>query len=358
MNDLVRPAMYDAWHGIVPLAAATRSAHRCRSTWSARSARPRDTFARARLLPLLRAGARVALLDAGVYGAVMSSTYNGRPLAPIALVDGDRWAVIRDRQSHDDLWAGERVPDFLGPDYLGKIRGTDGRHECRTGEIGGTAEGAAEAAPQSPRAGPRGAPVRAHLAGGLAGARRARRRRRGGPARPSRVLPPILHAALLAVTAVLAAVLLVRGLLGVRRPGDAEADRRLERASGLSHRPLAVLADRPALAGAEGLWAAHVARSIAAVGRLRVGLPHPGLAARDPRALRGLLVVGLIASLGVAGADAPARLGRALHPAWVPAPAPPPPSCRPGSRRPPTPPSPRSSSSRPPARSACPRART
>jgi diaminopimelate decarboxylase len=113
MNDLMRPAMYDAWHGIVPLgAAAARGEARpldvvgpvCESS---------DTFARARPLPLLRAGARVALLDAGAYGAVMSSTYNGRPLAPIALVDGDRWAVIRDRQSHDDLWAGERVPDFL-----------------------------------------------------------------------------------------------------------------------------------------------------------------------------------------------------------------------------------------------------
>jgi diaminopimelate decarboxylase len=43
----------------------------------------------------------------------MSSTYNARPMAPIAMVDGDRWAVIRDRQLHADLWAGERVPDFM-----------------------------------------------------------------------------------------------------------------------------------------------------------------------------------------------------------------------------------------------------
>jgi diaminopimelate decarboxylase len=64
-------------------------------------------------MPLPSAGARVALLDAGAYGAVMSSTYNARPLAPIAWVDGDRWAVIRDRQLHADLWAGERLADFM-----------------------------------------------------------------------------------------------------------------------------------------------------------------------------------------------------------------------------------------------------
>jgi diaminopimelate decarboxylase len=73
-----------------------------------------DTFARGRALPLPLPGARVAVLDAGAYGAVMSSTYNARPLAPIAMVDGDRWAVIRARQPLADLWAGERVPDFLG----------------------------------------------------------------------------------------------------------------------------------------------------------------------------------------------------------------------------------------------------
>jgi diaminopimelate decarboxylase len=72
-----------------------------------------DTFARARALPLPPAGALVALLDAGAYGAVMSSTYNARPLAPIAMVDGARWAVIRDRQLHADLWAGERFADFM-----------------------------------------------------------------------------------------------------------------------------------------------------------------------------------------------------------------------------------------------------
>ena len=47
-------------------------------------------------------------------GAVMSSTYNTRPLLPIVMVDGDQWAVVRDRQLHEELWAGERIPGFFG----------------------------------------------------------------------------------------------------------------------------------------------------------------------------------------------------------------------------------------------------
>jgi len=113
MNDLVRPAMYDAWHAIVPLAAGNAVGRVRDVDVVGPVCESGDTFARARALPGLGAGDRVAILDAGAYGAVMSSTYNARPLAPIALVDGSRWAVIRARQTLDDLWAGERVPDFL-----------------------------------------------------------------------------------------------------------------------------------------------------------------------------------------------------------------------------------------------------
>ncbi len=111
MNDLMRPALYDSWHGIVPLRPAAESAVYdvvgpvCETS---------DTFARARRLPRLAAGEHVALLEAGAYGAVMSSTYNARPRAAIALVDGARWALLRARQTPEELWAGERIPDFLG----------------------------------------------------------------------------------------------------------------------------------------------------------------------------------------------------------------------------------------------------
>jgi uncharacterized protein (TIGR02302 family) len=137
------------------------------------------------------------------------------------------------------------------------------------------------------------------------------------------LLPPTLHAALLAATGMGVIVLTWRGLRGLSLPNDTEADRRLERNTGLRHRPLAVLADRPALPGAEALWRAHVARASTQVRRLRVGLPHPGLAARDRQALRGGLGVALIACAVIAGSDAPDRLARALQPGFGPQVAPP-----------------------------------
>ena len=115
MNDLVRPAMYDAYHGIVPLSPADAVGPVESADIVGPVCESGDTFARDRALPHLAQGAHVAILDTGAYGAVMSSTYNARPLAPIAMVDGEQWAVVRDRQLHEDLWAGERVPGFIRP---------------------------------------------------------------------------------------------------------------------------------------------------------------------------------------------------------------------------------------------------
>ena len=134
------------------------------------------------------------------------------------------------------------------------------------------------------------------------------------------LLPPWLHIGVLASIALLIVGLLVRGLYGIAAPDDGAADRRLELASGLSHRPLAVLTDRPARGGTEAdaagvaLWQAHVARAVRQVRRLRVGLPRPGLARRDPRALRAALLLALVATFAIAGDDAPARLAQAMEP--------------------------------------------
>ncbi len=133
-------------------------------------------------------------------------------------------------------------------------------------------------------------------------------------------LTAVPHAVLLAVGALAFVGLLARALWTLRLPGAADADRRLEAASGLRHRPLAVLADRPALPGAETVWRAHVARAAAQLARLRVGFPHPGLAARDRMALRCGLAVAVLACLGIAGADAPLRLWRAVSPGFAPGP--------------------------------------
>ncbi|HSU03956.1 MAG TPA: DUF4175 family protein [Acetobacteraceae bacterium] len=129
-------------------------------------------------------------------------------------------------------------------------------------------------------------------------------------------LPPLIQLAVLVIGGLAVVALLVRGLHGITRPDDAAADRRLERASGLRHRPLSVLVDRPSATDEAGtaLWQAHVIRAAAQIRRLRIGLPRPGLARRDPRALRGALVVALVACVGIAGTDSPARLWASLQP--------------------------------------------
>ncbi|WP_338665492.1 DUF4175 family protein [Pararoseomonas sp. SCSIO 73927] len=129
-------------------------------------------------------------------------------------------------------------------------------------------------------------------------------------------LSPLAHLTLLAVLIAALVLALIRGARGFTRPGNDAADRRLERSSGLSHRPLATLLDRPAGgdAAAQALWRAHQAREAARIKALRVGTPRPGLAARDPRALRTGLAVALVAAGVMAGGEAPERLRRALWP--------------------------------------------
>ncbi len=130
-----------------------------------------------------------------------------------------------------------------------------------------------------------------------------------------RRLPPTGHSVFLAATAIAVAALLIRGLRRLTWPDANAVDRRLERATGLSHRPLATIADRPVIGGgALALWTAHVARAARQLTDLRVGTPRPGLAARDPRALRAALLLALAASLTIAGEQAPGRLMRAMQP--------------------------------------------
>ena len=131
-------------------------------------------------------------------------------------------------------------------------------------------------------------------------------------------LAPGLHTMLLVGFAAAILALLVRGIRAIVLPDDTAADRRLERASGLAHRPIAALTDRPAGDDpvAAALWQAHLRRGARQMRHLRIGLPRPGLAAIDPRALRAGLAVGLLACLGIAGRDAPALLAEALIPSW------------------------------------------
>lgn len=115
MNDLVRPAMYKAEHRILPVREAAAGAALSPADVVGPVCETTDTFTRDRMLPPLEEGDLVAFMTAGAYGAVMSSTYNTRPLVPEVLVDGDRFAVIRARPSLDELLALDAIPDWLGP---------------------------------------------------------------------------------------------------------------------------------------------------------------------------------------------------------------------------------------------------
>ncbi len=139
-------------------------------------------------------------------------------------------------------------------------------------------------------------------------------------------LPPVGRVLAFGCFATLTVVLLWRGLARIRPPSLHEVDRRLERASGLRHRPLTALQDRPSqpTPEAEALWGEHLRRLSALTARLRVGPPRPGLPALDTRAMRGGLIVALGAALVVAGPEAGQRLLRGVMPTWpVRSPAPP-----------------------------------
>jgi diaminopimelate decarboxylase len=115
MNDLLRPAMYDAWHGIIPVGATALHAPTETVDIAGPVCESSDFFARERQLPALEDGALVAILDAGAYGAVMSSTYNARPLAAQVMVAGVQTTLIRPRLALETLWSDEVVPTFCRP---------------------------------------------------------------------------------------------------------------------------------------------------------------------------------------------------------------------------------------------------
>ena len=111
MNDLLRPAMYDAYHDIRPV--APREGEPSPYDVVGPICETGDTFTRDRLLPPLEAGDLVAFMTAGAYGAAMSSEYNSRLLAPEVLVKGADYAVVRPRPTYDDMLARERTAPWL-----------------------------------------------------------------------------------------------------------------------------------------------------------------------------------------------------------------------------------------------------
>ena len=113
MNDLVRPAMYDAWHDLIPVVEAPAGADLATFDVVGPVCETGDTFARGRLLPPVEAGDLMAFRSAGAYGAVMASEYNSRPLVPEVLVSGDQFTVVRARPSFDEMLARDTIPSWI-----------------------------------------------------------------------------------------------------------------------------------------------------------------------------------------------------------------------------------------------------
>ncbi|MFV2053885.1 diaminopimelate decarboxylase [Aliiroseovarius sp. YM-037] len=113
MNDLIRPAMYDAWHDIDPVIEAAPGAERATYDVVGPVCESGDTFAKGRAMAPLSAGDLVAFRSAGAYGAVMSSEYNSRPLIPEVLVMGDQFAVIRPRPTYEEMINRDTIPAWL-----------------------------------------------------------------------------------------------------------------------------------------------------------------------------------------------------------------------------------------------------
>ncbi len=113
MNDLLRPAMYDAHHDIVPVTEPAPGEPQAPVDIVGPVCESGDTFARQRSMPLLQSGDLVAFRSAGAYGAVMASEYNSRPLIPEVLVRGDQFAVIRSRPGYDEMLARDTLPPWM-----------------------------------------------------------------------------------------------------------------------------------------------------------------------------------------------------------------------------------------------------
>ena len=116
MNDLIRPTLYEAYHDIWPVTEARSDMSPIQQDIVGPVCEAGDFLAKDRTLPPAAAGDLIAVMTAGAYGAVMSSTYNSRLLVPEVLVDGNKYAVVRPRPSYDDLIGADHIPPWLASD--------------------------------------------------------------------------------------------------------------------------------------------------------------------------------------------------------------------------------------------------
>ncbi len=110
MNDLARPALYDAWHDFE---AVEPNGQKMTANIVGPICETGDTFAMGREIDVVAANDLAIFRTAGAYGATMASTYNSRGLVPEVLVDGDKFAIVAERISPETILAAEQVPDWL-----------------------------------------------------------------------------------------------------------------------------------------------------------------------------------------------------------------------------------------------------
>jgi diaminopimelate decarboxylase len=107
MNDLIRPAFYDAYHEIRPVDEQRATASPETVDVVGPICESGDFLAKGRALPRVEEGDLLAIMSAGAYGFAMASNYNARPRTPEVLVQGDRYTIVRRRETYEDLVAGE-----------------------------------------------------------------------------------------------------------------------------------------------------------------------------------------------------------------------------------------------------------
>lgn len=112
MNDLIRPALYEAYHQLLPIEEAIEGTNMMPTTVVGPICESGDTFTTDRPLPKMDTDDLIAFMSAGAYGFSMASNYNSRPLAAEIMVNGDKMALIRPRQTYEEIFGKEIVPDW------------------------------------------------------------------------------------------------------------------------------------------------------------------------------------------------------------------------------------------------------
>lgn len=113
MNDLIRPSFYDAYHEMVPVVEHADDEAKEKVDIVGPVCETGDIFAKDRAMPILEADDLIAIRSSGAYAAVMASNYNSRLMIPEIMVNGDQFAVIRERETYDELMAKDKLPEWF-----------------------------------------------------------------------------------------------------------------------------------------------------------------------------------------------------------------------------------------------------